>query len=146
MRRTKLRPFLELSGKDFSIPDFEVLALHARPELAKVEIIDAWGRPLCYDNLERRANFSAKVFDGRSAIRPHWPESVTAAGLNDGFKGDCGITESATALHDPRHPSDSKGCSDLAKKPSPRSSGHFDIWARGYLFSDPCDDITSWRR
>ena len=67
-RRTRVGPFLtDLKSENYSIPDFEPLQLHRDATLAKIELVDAWGRPLEYDKLKTRRSFSKTLFDGNAS-------------------------------------------------------------------------------
>jgi len=149
LRRTRVGPFLsDMKSENYSITEFETLKLHSDPKLARVEFVDAWGRPLEYDKLKSSKSFISKLFDGTaSSKKAHWTETLDRLGLDESTS-DCGLTEDPAKTYDPRRPyktdAASEGCIDTAKKPAPRSSGHFDLWSHGELWTDPADDLGGW--
>lgn len=138
-------PFLTgLKASDFSISDFRVVDLGVEAGASKVEIVDAWGRPLEYDHISTlRGHFSASRFDQEpfSASGTHWPETAAVTGVEDGKESDCGVVEDLNTVFDPRRMTGAGGCLDRSMKPVPKNAGSYDLWSHGPLWTSPEDDL-----
>ncbi|MDF1662811.1 MAG: type II secretion system protein [Planctomycetota bacterium] len=141
---TMVGPFLTgLTASNFSIEGFEISQLGVNAGASKVEIVDAWGRPLEYDKLfSLRGHFSGSRFDSDpfSALGTHWPETGLVTGVDDD-ESDCGVVEDLNKVFDPRRMAGASGCLDRGMKPVPRNVGTFDLWSHGPLWTSPEDDI-----
>lgn len=142
---TMVGPFLTgLTASNFSIGGFKVSQLGVEAEASKVEIVDAWGRPLEYDKVfTLRSHFSGSRFDSDpfSARGTHWARTASVTGVEDGEESDCGVVEDLNKVFDPRRMAGGDGCLDRAMKPVPRNVGSYDLWSHGVLWSSPEDDI-----
>jgi hypothetical protein len=117
----------------------------------KVELVDAWGRPLEYDKVTARAGFfDVARFDQSpfTVAGSHWPENAGITGVEEtetGAETDCGFIEKLDSVFDPRRKLDATtGCMDRNSVPNPQNAGGFDLWSHGELWTDPTDDVGTW--
>lgn len=142
---TMVGPFLTgLTGSNFSLGGFQLSQLGVDAGASKVEIVDAWGRPLEYDKVfTLRGHFSGSRFGGDpfSAAGTHWSETALVTGVDEGSESDCGIVENLNKVFDPRRMGAGDGCLDRSMKPVPRNVGGYDLWSHGPRWTSPEDDI-----
>jgi type II secretory pathway pseudopilin PulG len=160
-RAVRVGPYLtELSSSNYSFEGFKPEQIRLDANLAKIEFIDAWQRPLEYDRVFSRAGyFNAAIFRklgggafGDGATSPHWAVTQGSTAIEEGdvyddWDGIYTITESANLLYDPRIAKKAGApidLLDLNANPEPKNTGHFDLWSHGPRWSDPNDDIGTW--
>lgn len=157
LRREVVGPFLtEVKSSSYSITDFQPRDLRRDATVANVELIDAFGRPLCYDKVRTRENtsFQPNLFDGVpfGSGRPHHiaTRDITSVEEEPGVDPNntmspAGINEDLNQVWDPRRTQrDAAGFLNTGSPAGPQNVGHFDLWSRGALWTDPNDDICSW--
>jgi prepilin-type N-terminal cleavage/methylation domain-containing protein len=116
IRTEELNPFLDLTRDMLSGGgDFEERL--ANPQ---VELVDAFGNPIHYDNLERGKDGSSQVNDQSDAAIHTSP---------DFFAAD-------------QHGPDPR--SDGGQVVAQNTVGTFDLWSHGVDMDDVTDDVTNW--
>ncbi len=175
INRKRVGPFLELSGENFSRKDFnpnypwEGTAGNkywgAPGNYRLTEIIDTYGRPICYDKVktDTAAHFNPKLFHKAAGLNAHADQDYIKAGLLGIIPEDepeaIGLEDLEKSRPDPRFKdralfdawvqamqtgSALPEAGENTSTHTPKFLGGYDLWSSGKSWVDPTDDLTSW--
>ncbi len=122
VRRRSVGPFLELKENQISGSG----DLEARLADPNAEIVDAWGNPIHYDNVELDLQTRRAAVQDQSG-----PEVHTMTGFV------------AKIMHGPDPRRGAGGASGSGIET--RNAGAYDLWSHGPVVEDPADDIANWK-
>lgn len=113
--RQELDPFLDINGEMISGAG----DLDDRLDDPQNELIDAYGNPIHYDNVERSRDGSVQL----------------------SVQMDSSMHTMPDFLADQMHGPDPRG---IGGPVMPKNPGQYDLWSHGTDVEDPTDDITNW--
>lgn len=167
--KQRVGPFLELSGQDFSRPDFNPnmvfegdrgTAYWETQGYKFTEIIDSYGRPLCYDKVKTNqpAHWKPALF--HMNVDAHPDKDYIGAGklgiIVEEESDQLNPDELEKHRPDPRFKAGKmeawvqalNGLGSFAPATidthEPKYVGGYDLWSTGRSWTNPTDDITSW--
>ncbi len=170
--KKRVGPFLELTGTEFSRPDFNPsmtfegergTSYWETKGYKSTEIVDSYGRPLCYDKVKtnkKKEHWDPKLF--HMSTKAHSDQDYIKAGKLGIIVEDESEQIDPNDLEDHRpDPRFKAGEMEIwvkaltaqpggSFKPAgptthePKYVGGYDLWSSGKSWTDPKDDITSW--